>query len=164
MSLLAPISMAVVAASGNAGPIADQTAEDAESEGRTVIDILAPPPGSSPDPVLDEVCAARQDAATISGEIVVCGARRDDAHVSGYDPLAAERRHAERTKGSMGADVEGSGGHLIYRAEGSVLMVGVKATMGRPREPAELIDVEALPEAPAGSDAARVGDDRDPEP
>jgi hypothetical protein len=122
-----------------------------------VIDILAPVTSAPIDERDYEECLAEQDAAQISGEIIVCRKLGDDAEFSGVDSEAATRRYAERTQGPGTPDVEGAGGSLLYRTEGSVFMVTVKTKTGDPPPPALIIDVEALPDAPEGSDADRVG-------
>ncbi|WP_375289860.1 hypothetical protein [Qipengyuania sp.] len=110
------------------------------------VDILAPPP--QPAPVPDRACLRRQESAEISGEIVVC-AEREAAGPALYDRDAARSRYAERTRnaGTIATpDVAGAG---IFRG---------KPTFALPAPvPALIIDVTALPEAPPGSDADRIG-------
>ena len=136
----------------------DAGESDTEDPDRVVIDLLAEPLAKpSFDAALARQCEEERDAAVISGEIVVCRKLGDDAEVSGVDSEAAKRRYAERTQGPSTPDVEGAGGSILYRTEGSVFMVTVKTKTGDPPPPALIIDVEALPEAPEGADADRVG-------
>lgn len=123
-------------------------------EGRLVIDILSIP-DQPEDPEAARECEQQQDLARLANEIVVCR-ELQGADVSGFDKQDWERRYAERTQGIKTPDVEGAGGRPLYRQLGSVAMVTVSASFGDPPEPALIIDIEALPEAPPGSDADRV--------
>ena len=113
------------------------------------IDILI---DTEPAPDLPPECETDQDAAQVSGEIVVCGTRSGTENRL-YDKETAERRHAERTKGRMPMDV-----NLDF----GIPMVGAGISMKGcfippcPTPMPILIDIEALPEAPPGSDADRV--------
>ncbi|MDG5748200.1 hypothetical protein P8Q88_08400 [Qipengyuania sp. XHP0207] len=98
-----------------------------------------------------EDCSAEQEAAAISGEIIVCRRRGDPARY-GYDKEAAERRYARKTmnKGDpRSPDVFGIPDHGVVAARGCFVPPC-------PPPPAYFIDVEALPEAPPGSDADRI--------
>jgi len=113
------------------------------------IDILVPPEEYQ-GPLED--CSAEQEAASISGEIVVCR-RRQDGDAFGYDGGRAERDYATETmnKGDPRApDMFGIPDHGIVVARGCFIPPC-------PPPPALIIDVEALPEAPPGSDADRMG-------
>ena len=116
------------------------------------IDILIPQ-GDFEGPLED--CSAEQEAATISGEIIVCRKRRDNAEY-GFDAERARQRFAEETmnKGDIRApDVAGAG---IFRGPatvGGVCGIGLNPC---PPPPAYIVDFSALPEAPPGSDADRM--------
>lgn len=93
-------------------------------------------------------CEARADAGTISGEIVVCRQiAQDGANFVSNSRAEAQKRYAQETafKDAPAApNVSGLGDH------GNAISIG-----GVP-PPALIIDVEALPDAPAGSDADRI--------
>ena len=98
-----------------------------------------------------EDCRTDQDAAAISGEIVVCRRATGEEHRL-YDREEAQRRHAERT--AYINDPEAPDFILDCHEQG--WPVGC-AKMGRAPPPTVMIDVTALPEAPPGSDAERIG-------
>lgn len=126
----------------------------------------APPPGSAPvvidllegqePPELDEFaeqqCQRDADAGVIAGEIVVCRERSEptDGLWSKQD---FERRYAEASQGPQPVDVDGTG-----LPAGMVPLVTIKGCFigPCPGEPAIMIDVGALPDAPGGSDADRI--------
>ena len=116
------------------------------------IDILIPQ-GDFEGPLED--CSAEQEAATISGEIIVCRKRRDKAEY-GFDAERARQRFAEETmnKGDIRApDVAGAG---IFRGPATVSGVCGIGLNPCPPPPAYIVDFSALPEAPPGSDADRM--------
>jgi len=92
-------------------------------------------------------CVDRADAGTISGEIVVCREVGVDNSALTGDRAATQKRYAQETafKGAppppdmFGIPDNGKG-------------IGI----GGVPPPAVFIDVEALPKAPAGSDADRI--------
>lgn len=169
MTGVAPILMAIALAlqsAPQAVPIFDDddvgdaasedTSGDASNDGRVVIDILVPPPERAP-PTEAEMrqCEEEIDAATVSGEIIVCRQRGDDPnnYYSGSRE-DAQRRYAEETAFAgdiLAPDVAGAG---IFR--GPATVSGLCFIPPCPKDPALIIDVEALPEAPAGSDADRI--------
>lgn len=113
------------------------------------IDLLAKP--TDDDAPLED-CSAEQEAASISGEIVVCRRRRDQSNERYSSSEEAERRYAAETmdKDSPRApDVFGITNQGVTVARGC--FIGPC-----PPPPAYIIDVEALPEAPPGSDADRI--------
>ena len=121
-------------------------------DGRLVIDILADPVPTPGDPIADERCEDEADAGRIAGEIVVCrslGETTDGA----YDHEEFTRRYAAATQGVNAPDVDGTG--LPF---GMAPIVTIRGCFipPCPKDPALLIDVEALPDAPAGSDADRI--------
>lgn len=120
---------------------------------RLVIDLTLPPPDSEPDPLLEQRCEEEADAARIVDEIVVCrslGEVTDGA----WDAADFERRYAEVTQGIKTPNVDGTG--ISLPTEGSVITITVTMKMGDAPEQPLIIDVEALPEAPPGSDADRI--------
>ena len=113
------------------------------------IDILAERPVQGPE---YEDCSDEQEAAAISGEIVICR-RKSDQDQRLYSNEEAQDRYAEKTKGPMPMDVN---------LKDMAPMVGIGAIFRGcfippcPRPMPILIDLEALPEAPPGSDADRI--------
>lgn len=132
-----------------------QTAEADDYEG-VVIDILVPPPQAAPPSEAEiKQCEDEIDAATVTGEIIVCRqiGENPDYYYSGNSE-EAERRYAEETafEGDLRPpDVAGAG---IFR--GPATIGGLCIFAPCPLDPALIIDVEALPEAPDGSDADRI--------
>ena len=92
-------------------------------------------------------CVDRADAGTISGEIVVCRETGEDNSALTGDRAATQKRYAQETafKGAPAApDLFGIPDN------------GKGIGFGSVPPPAVFIDVEALPKAPAGSDADRI--------
>jgi len=146
----------------------DETEEENATEtlappSRQIIDLTVTVPKDEPDELLEEDCDAQYEAGIISNEIVVCrqlGESSDGA----WNKEEWQRRYAERTQGNAQADVAGGG---IFR--GPATVSGLCVIPPCPPEAAIMIDVEALPQAPEGSDADRIAKGlpplgRDPEP
>jgi hypothetical protein len=120
------------------------------------IDILAPPPTSeaATAAALKE-CADQQDAGIVAGEIVVCrDVAADTAQLYSGSREAWLKDYAERTQNAgtlPPPDVAGPG---IFR--GPATVSGLCFIPPCPDEPALIIDVEAIPPPPEGSDAERV--------
>lgn len=99
---------------------------------------------------LFEDCSEEQQAASISGEIIVCR-RKTDTKGTGFDKEDWERRYADKTrdKGDPRAP------DLEPKYPGVVVARG--CFIGTcPPPPAYFIDFSELPEAPPGSDADRI--------
>jgi hypothetical protein len=121
-----------------------------------VIDILAPLPTSeAATQAVYKDCEAQRERGVVAGEIVVC--RELDADTSQLYSGSREawlKDYAERTQnvGTIAPpDVAGPG---IFR--GPATVSGLCFIPPCPDEPALIIDVEAIPPPPAGSDAERV--------
>ncbi len=116
-----------------------------------VIDILI---DTAPQDETFENCSPdEQDAATISGEIVVCR-RSTGAENRLYSKEDAERRYARETmnQGLIAApDVAGAG---IFRGPATISSLCFIPPC--PTPPAYMIDFSTVPEAPPGSDADRI--------
>lgn len=116
------------------------------------IDILVDPVAA----IEAESCSpAEEDAAAISGEIVVC-ARRDDARHRLMSRDAAQDRYARETMYAgdpQAPDVAGAG---IFRGKPTVKGVCGIGLNPCPRPPAYMVDFSELPDAPPGSDADRI--------
>lgn len=110
------------------------------------IDLTIP---AEEEPVYED-CSDEQEAASISGEIVVCRRKTENENRL-YDREDAEWRHAEKTQGEQPADVAGPG---IFR--GPATVSGLCFIPPCPAPPAYMIDFSELPDAPPGSDADRI--------
>lgn len=111
------------------------------------INLMVTVPRSQVNQAQTKECVDRADAGTISGEIVVCREVEVDNSALTGDRTASQKRYAQETafKGAppppdmFGISDNGKG-------------IG----FGGVPPPAVFIDVEALPKAPAGSDADRI--------
>ncbi len=126
------------------------------SEPPQQIDILAPPPESeTANAALVKECEDEREAGVVAGEIVVCRAlETDTAQLYSGSREAWLKAYAERTQGAgtiAPPDVAGEG---IFR--GPATIGGLCFIGPCPEDPALIIDVEAIPPPPAGSDAERV--------
>lgn len=137
------VAIATIGASLVPAPSMAQSAEDPPER----IDILIPQEDYE-EPLED--CSAEQEAASISGEIIVCRRRRDGSEF-GYDAERAQQRYAEQTmnRGDPRAP------DLAPNYPGVVVARGCFIPPCPPPA-AIMIDIEALPEAPPGSDADRA--------
>jgi len=115
-----------------------------------IIDLTITVPRSESDRLLEQDCDEEAEAARIANEIIVCR-RRGEATDGSWDKERWERDYAARTKGATNPDVAGGG---IFRGKPTVSSLCVIPPC--PAEAAIMIDVEALPEAPPGSDADRI--------
>ena len=129
-----------------AGPVAaqDPPVEVEQPNGGLVIDIL--------EAAELQDCSAEQQAAELSGEIIVCRRRRTDEEAY----LGRSREdwaddYAERSKGSGPVDVAGPGIFTGPPTASGFCFIPPCPTAAMPE-----IDFAALPEAPPGSDADRI--------
>ena len=119
------------------------------------IDILAEADATYGPPPPMEDCWAEQEAAILSGEIIVCRRKVDQSQYRVSSEDEAEDRYARETmnKGDPRTpDVAGPG---IFR--GPATVSGLCFIPPCPSPPAYIIDFDELPETPPGSDADRVG-------
>lgn len=123
-----------------------------------VIDIRAPLPQSeTPTPAAIKECENQREAGEISGEIVVCRELQVDTSQHYSSSRAAWlRRYAERTQGANTIPPPDIAGPGIFRGPASIS--GLCFIPPCPKPPALIVDVEAIPPPPAGSDAARVAE------
>lgn len=122
----------------------EDTAASALAQARA---LYGPPPPM-------ENCSDDQEAAILSGEIVVCRRKRDQSEFRTLPSEDAQARYAEETmnKGNpQTPDVSGPG---IFK--GPATVSGLCVIGPCPKPPALMIDVTALPQAPPGSDADRI--------
>ena len=115
---------------------------------RPRINVLVTVPRGEINQAQAQECEDRADAGTISGEIVVCRQIADDGSNSlSESRAAAQKRYAQETMlkgGTRAPDAFGIPNH------------GNPISFGGVPPPALMIDVKALPQAPAGSDADRI--------
>ena len=98
-----------------------------------------------------EDCEDDQDAAILTGEIIVCRRRSGDENRL-YDKEAAETRHAVRTmhhNDPQAPNAFGIPDHGPVVARGCFIPPC-------PKPPAYMIDFDELPDTPEGSDADRI--------
>jgi hypothetical protein len=132
---------------GEAEPAPAEVEPAAEAPQRPRINLMVTVPRGEVNQAQAQECENRADAGTISGEIVVCRQVGEDNSAVTGDRAQTQKRYAEETafKGAppppdlFGIPDNGKG-------------IG----FGGVPPPALFIDVEALPKAPAGSDADRI--------
>lgn len=115
---------------------------------RPSVNVLVTVPRGEVNEAQARECVDQADASTISGEIVVCRDIGDDgSNALSESRAAAQKRYAQETafKGAPRAP-EAFG----------IPDNGKGIGFGGVPPPAVFIDVEALPKAPAGSDADRI--------
>ncbi|QYJ07195.1 hypothetical protein [Qipengyuania flava] len=98
-----------------------------------------------------EDCSAEQEAAIISGEIIVCRRRRDNREF-GYDEDRALQRYAEETMNRGDPRAPDFAESCKKNPE-----KGPCIGFGRVPPPAYIVDFSELPDTPPGSDADRIG-------
>ncbi|MEE4153031.1 MAG: hypothetical protein V2I27_02620 [Erythrobacter sp.] len=145
---------APVAAQDDAGVTQQAATQDTagpdedESPRNRAIDILVTVPRGEINQAQAQECADRADAGAISGEILVC--RRIGEDPSNYysgGRAAAQKRYAQETAFQGDPQAPNTFGIPNH---------GNPIGFGAPPPPALIIDVEALPQAPPGSDADRI--------
>jgi len=125
---------------------ADQTPEPVSPPSRPrreFIDLSVTVPREESDQLLEQDCEEEADAARIAGEIIVCR-QLGEASDGSWNKEAWERDYARRTQGGSTPDTFGIANHGNAIGFGSV------------PPPALIIDIEALPDAPEGTDADRI--------
>ncbi|TMM48099.1 hypothetical protein [Qipengyuania marisflavi] len=128
--------------------------DGAQGEPPERIDLLASTAREEQGPEYER-CTEEQEAAAISGEIVVCRRRTDNTEY-GYDKERAARRYAQETMyedSPQTPDVAGAG---IFRGPATISGMCIPGLQKCPPPPAYMIDFSTLPDAPPGSDADRI--------
>lgn len=98
-----------------------------------------------------EDCSKEQEAAILSGEIVVCRRKQDQRQYRTMSNEAAQERYARETMNKGNPKTP----DFILDCQDQGWPVGCVKFGGVPPK-ALIIDVTALPEAPPGSDADRI--------
>lgn len=135
------------ATSGTTQPPAE-AAEPAPAEDRRRINVMVTVPRGEVNQAQAQECEERADAGTISGEIVVCRQIGDD----GSNSLSGSREDAQKRYAQETAFKNAPPPPEMFGIPDNGKGIG----FGGVPPPAVFIDVEALPQAPAGSDADRI--------
>lgn len=138
----------------NSGPVVPATAPEQPRGPAPDYSAERPDTGYGPPPPVDK-CDEDQEAAQITGEIVVCRRIREQEEFRIRNSDRAESDYARETmyEGDPQApDVAGPG---IFRGKATVSGMCFVPPCPTPVMPD--IDFAAIPEAPPGSDADRVG-------
>lgn len=114
---------------------------------RPRINVMVTVPRGEVNQAQAKECVDRADAGTISGEIVVCREVAVDNSALTGDRASSQKRYAQETA-FKGAPPPPDMFGIADNGKG----IGI----GGVPPPAVFIDVEALPKAPAGSDADRI--------
>jgi hypothetical protein len=104
-----------------------------------------------PPPPADERCEADQEAASISGEIVVCRRRSPQETQQLRERAETRSRYAEATMDRNNPKTP----DFISDSQDQGWPPGC-VRVGRVPPPAYMIDFDSLPETPPGSDADRI--------
>lgn len=120
------------------------------------IDILAPQPApDAPTAALIKACERQREAGIVAGEIVVCRElEQDTGHLYTGSRAAWLKSYAERTQGANTIPAPDVAGPGIFRGPGTIS--GLCFIPPCPKAAPLIVDVEAIPPPPEGSDAARV--------
>ena len=122
-------------------------APPAAEQPRERVNIMVTRPRGDINPAQQRECVDRADAGTISGEIVVCRQTGEDPANVYSNPEEARKRYAEATANKNAPPPP----NVFGIGDGNF-----KFGFGGAPPPALMIDVAALPQAPAGSDADRI--------
>ncbi|MEE1876648.1 hypothetical protein [Altererythrobacter litoralis] len=138
-----------------AGPAQAQQAEGGNPQGSSADPLTAARSAYGPPPEVED-CSAEQEAAIISGEIIVCRRKQDTSEYLTGSREESQSRYAQETmyaNDPQAPDVAGPG---IFRGPATVGSLCIPGLQKCPPPPALMIDVTALPQAPPGSDADRI--------
>lgn len=147
---------AALAVFGAAPPLAAQDDKTA-TQGETArpapprVNLLVTRPRGDVNQAQVQECVERADASTISGEIVVCRQVGEDPANVYSSPEEARKRYAEATANKEAPRTP----NFINDCASQGNPFGCIG-FGKVPPPALMIDVGALPQAPAGSDADRI--------
>lgn len=129
-------------------PVSQPPAQPAAQTERPRINLMVTVPRGEINQAQAQECEDRADAGAISGEIVVCRQVGDD----GTNSLSGSRAEAQKR---YAQETALKGAPRAPEAFG-IPDNGKGIGFGGPPPPALIIDVAALPKAPAGSDADRI--------
>ena len=121
------------------------------------VDLLVEVPDGPADQRRIEQCEEEQDASTISRTIVVCREIvEDNSNYYSGSREDARNRYAEETQYADTLSTPDVSGPGIFKGPPTVGGLCIPGLQKCPPPPALIIDVTALPQAPAGSDADRI--------
>lgn len=132
--------------------------ETERSDGSVEIDILATVDDLyGPAPAMED-CSDEQEAAILSGEIIVCRRKQDQREYRTVREEEAETRYARETMNKDNPQTPNPCGPFcgIFTGEPTIGGLCIPGLQKCPPPPALIIDVRALPKAPPGSDADRI--------
>lgn len=120
------------------------------------IDILVPPPATeAANAAVVKECKDQREAGVVGGEIVVCRALEvDTTHLYSGSREDWLSRYARKTQGANTIPPPDVAGRGIFR--GPPTFTGFCFIPPCPKDPALIVDVEAIETPPPGSDAERV--------
>jgi hypothetical protein len=147
-ALLSAMPLAAQSDSGVTPPAAPTPAPPAsEPPPGQRINVLVTVPRGEVNQAQTQECENRADASTISGEIVVCRQVGDDTSALTGNREATQKRYAQETmlKGAPRAPE-------VFGIPDNGKGIG----FGKAPPPAYIVDFNALPTAPPGSDADRI--------
>lgn len=147
LGAVAALSMAVTPLAAQDDTTATAGASQEASAPRDRINLMVTVPRGDVNQAQAKECVDRADASAISGEIVVCRQTGEDPANVYSNPEEARKRYAEAT-----ANKNAPPPPDVFGIPDNGKGIG----FGRPPPPALMIDVAALPKAPAGSDADRI--------
>lgn len=147
LAVAAALSMAVTPLAAQDDTTATAGAAQEASAPRDRINLMVTVPRGDVNQAQAKECVDRADASAISGEIVVCRQTGEDPANVYSNPEEARKRYAEAT-----ANKNAPPPPDVFGIPDNGKGIG----FGRPPPPALMIDVAALPKAPAGSDADRI--------
>jgi hypothetical protein len=139
---------------GVSGVAQAQDATEANDRAVTTEDVLADARFLYGPPPPMEDCSDEQEAAILSGEIIVCRRKPDQRQFRTLPSDEAQSRYAEETMNKDNPQTPDVAGGGIFRGPATVSSMCFIPPC--PKEPALIIDVTALPKAPPGSDADRI--------
>jgi hypothetical protein len=139
---------------GMSGVAQAQDATEANDRAVTTEDVLADARFLYGPPPPMEDCSDEQEAAILSGEIIVCRRKPDQRQFRTLPSDEAQSRYAEETMNKDNPQTPDVAGGGIFRGPATVSSMCFIPPC--PKEPALIIDVTALPKAPPGSDADRI--------
>lgn len=127
----------------DAEQLAQEQAEPAPPPRRQVLDLSVTVPRDESDRLIEKDCEEANEAGRVTNEIVVCR-ELGEASDGVWNKEEWQKRYAEKTKGISTPDTFGIPNH------------GNPIGFGSVPPPAYIVDFDALPEAPPGSDADRI--------
>ena len=110
---------------------------------RDIINLSVTVPRDESDRLIEKDCEDANEAGRVANEIVVCR-ELGEASDGSWNKAEWEKRYAEKTKGGSTPNTFGIPNH------------GNPIGFGSAPPPAYIVDFDALPEAPEGSDADRI--------